>query len=134
MNNEELVGLFQRINKMSNCFDRELELRKAKKVYKKSDFYKQTHYSIYKAFTLFNLNAFNTVSAFLNSSMIQSLLRGNKTAFVVELEQLLDGFDYTKLDAMFKYFSDNLTALVGENGQLKIDLQELIEGVIPINK
>lgn len=131
MNNEQLVELFQRINKTSNCFDRELQLRKAKKEYKKSDFYKQTHYSIHKAFLLFNANALNTISAFLNSSMVQSLLRGNKTAFVVELEHLIDGFDYTKLDAIFKYLSDQFTNLISENGQLKIDLQQLIEGAIP---
>ena len=131
MNNEQLVELFQRINKNTNCFDREIALKKAKKQYKKSNFYKQTHYPIQKAFLLFNMNGFNTLMAFLNSPMLQSLMRGNKVAFVVELEQLLDGFDYTKIDKIFEYLSKHLSSLVLENKELKIDLQQLIEGALP---
>ena len=117
MNNAELVTLFTTINKTTNCFDRELKLRQARKEYKKSDFYKNTHYSIHRAYYLFNLNWLNTLSAFVNSPAFEALARGNKAVFAAEIEQLLTSFDYSKLDGIFEYLAQHFEKLVSDNGE-----------------
>ena len=130
MTNEQLVELFQRINKTTNCFDREIQLKKATKEYKKSEFYKQTHYSIRRAFNLYTMNGLNTLTALLNSSLLQNMMRGNKAALAVEFEELLDHFDTTKLDRIFEYLSKHFSDLALGNEELQVNLQQLLEGVL----
>lgn len=53
MNNEKLFEMFIKIAAVTNSFDRYIQLQQAKKQYKKSDFYKQTHLSFMKAYEWF---------------------------------------------------------------------------------
>lgn len=126
MNNEQLFQLFQSIDKHTNCFDRAIALKKAKKEYKRSDFYKQTHYSIQVAYKIYNANAINTISAFLNSRVVQCLSRGNYAALQVELEEFIGGIDLTKLDYILDYIGMKLDSLVENKDQVQNKLEEML--------
>lgn len=127
MNNQELMQLFQSINKIDNCFERELALKNANKKYKKSQFYKQTHYSIRAAYGVFCANALNSVVAFVNTRWVQQFFRGNYAALQVELEHFIQGFDFTKLDGLFTYLEDKLNSLSVDNANLKIDFDKVVK-------
>ena len=127
MNNQELVQLFQDINKIDNCFERELALKQSIKRYKKSDFYKQTHYSIHRAYSLYGSNILNSAMSFINLRWVQQLCRGNYAALQVELEHFIQNFDFTKLDGLFTYLEDKLNSLAVDNTNLKIDFDKVIE-------
>lgn len=126
MNNEQLFQLFQAIDQNTNCFDRALALKKAKKQYRKSEFYKQTHYSIYTAYKIYCNNAVNTISAFLNSRVVQQLSRGNYAALQVELEDFIAGFDMTKLDNILDYIGMKLNDLALNNDDAQNTLKEML--------
>lgn len=53
MNNLQLKELFDSILSLPTSFDRILKLQQIKKQYRASDFFKQTHMPIYKAYELF---------------------------------------------------------------------------------
>ena len=53
MNNDKLLLQFKTIAKIGNPFDVVLALKRMNKEYKKSEFYKQTHLNIYKAYEIF---------------------------------------------------------------------------------
>ena len=127
MNNKELFSFFQEIDKAGNCFDKEIALRKADKEYRKSDFFKQTRYSIHNAYNVYSLNALSSVVAFINSRPVQNLLKGDYAAIQVELENLIEGIDYTKLDGFFAYLEEKIQYLLKDNDKLKIDLENLIK-------
>ena len=127
MNNEQLFQLFQSIDKNANCFDRTVALKKAKKQYKKSEFYKQTHYPIQVAYKIYCGNALNTLSALLNSRVIQSLSRGNYAALQVELEDFISGFDLTKLDYILDYVGMKLDSFAGDKDAMQNKLEEMLK-------
>lgn len=127
MNNQELVTLFRQINKLDNCFDREIALKQAKKQYKKSQFYKQTHYSIYRAYTIFSLNGINTLSALLNSQIVSDLARGNIAGLQAGIEQFVETFDLEVFNNLFTKIADKLTSMQGDTESLKNDLQNIMK-------
>jgi hypothetical protein len=127
MNNKELMKLFQSISKSGNCFDRELAMRKAKKEYKKSEFYKQTHMSMAKAYLLYLMNPADALITLLNSHVVQELCHGNIAALLVELEDFLENFDYTKLDGLFAYIEEKINTLNIDSSNLQIILDKAVK-------
>ena len=80
MTNFELELEFEQIFKNDDCFDAFLALKALKKKYKKSDFYKQTHLSLNKAYSLYikqkTLNILNFINKFTSINDVGELLTG----------------------------------------------------------
>lgn len=127
MNNKELFSFFQEIDKMGNCFDKELALRAKDREYRKSDFFKKTRYSIQNAYKIYSFNAIGSIISFINSRPIQNLLKGDYAAIQVEIEHLIEGIDYTKLDGFFAYLEEKITFLLKDNDKLKLELDKIIK-------
>lgn len=119
MNNQELLQLFKDINKYSNCFDRELALKKMKKQYKKSQFYKQTRYSIHKAYILFCANGFNTLSALLNSTIVSDLVRSDTADLQARLETFIEGIDLSVFDSLLDKIGEKIMGMELNTDQLQ---------------
>ena len=126
MNNTELLELFRAIDNEDNCFDRELALRKIKKLYKKSEFYKQTRYSLHRAYLLYSLGAFNNITKLLNSEFITQLCHGDMQYLQAKFEDFIDGIDAEKIEKIFHKIATEL-----ENfAMLDTNMQNTLEGVI----
>lgn len=66
MTNFELELEFEKVFNTLDCFDSYIKLKQLKKIYKKSDFYKQTHLPINKAYQLYlKNNIINIMKFFL---------------------------------------------------------------------
>lgn len=126
MNNTELFELFRSISKESNCFDREIALKKLKKQYKKSYFYKQTKYSLHKAYIIYCLGAFSNITTLLNSELVTQICHGDMQYLQAKFEEFLDGVDVSKIEDIINKFSSQVESLVLNNG----GLQKELEGVI----
>lgn len=127
MNNNELVSLFKEIDTNDNCFDRALALKNATKQYKKSDFYKQTKMSIYKAYKIYQLNSTYVVAALLNNPIVTSLARGDTLLLRLEIENLMADFDTTKLDNIFNYIEEKIDNLEIDTTKIGVELQGLVK-------
>ena len=108
MNNTELIYLFQTISKAENCFDETIALKKITKEYKKSGFYKETHIPINKAYLIFKLRGLNNIANLLGNPIFTNICNGNIDLLRVELEDFIASFDFTKLDGLFNYLTDQL--------------------------
>lgn len=115
MTNQELAQEFLRISNIENAFDRVIELKKFKKYYKKSDFYKQTHFSIDKAFSIFsNVNVVDFIHQ-LNYLLTEENLSIfiNKQIAEIHFEDILNkllySVDYEQLGRMLQKFIPEAT-------------------------
>ena len=127
MNNNELLMLFKEIDKNDNCFDRAIALKKAKKQYRKSDFYKQMHYPITWAYKLYRSRNLDILCEIANNKVFADLLKGDFSSLQIELENMVDNFDYTVVENFIKYLSEKLTNIVQENELLDTDLGNKIK-------
>ena len=127
MNNQELFNLFQSIQKQSNCFDRAIALKNAKKAYKKSNFYKTTHYPITKAYSIFMFNSIEVLIKILNSDIINELSSGNFVALQKRLEVFIEDFDVSVLDDIFDYITNKINNLEIDNSNLQIKLDNIVQ-------
>ena len=128
MTNQELVQLFREINKHENCFDREIALKQAKKRYKKSQFYKQTHYSIQRAYLIFNFNGLHTLSTLLNSKTFNDLARGDIASLQAGIETFIETFDMTAFNNVFASIGEKLSSMSGDATELTATLQNILQG------
>lgn len=111
MNNKELMEFFEQIAQNSNCFDRELMLRKANKEYKKSEFFKKTWMPIGKAFMLYQANAFNSLGRLINNTAVSALLSGDTFVMRTALEKFFAEFDTSSLDGIAEYLINQFESL-----------------------
>ena len=97
MNNQELFNWFRNLSKQ-NTFDVELALKnKANiKLYKQSLFYKQTKYSIKKAYGLYLTTPLSTMINFVNTDLFIELSKGNYFYAIGLAQDLVESFDVTK--------------------------------------
>jgi hypothetical protein len=127
MNNKELITLFREINKLDNCFDREIALKKANKQYKKSVFYKSTHYSIRQAYQIFNFNSLNSLFSLLNSKTFTDLARGDIASLQASIETFIETFDMSVFDHIFAAINEKLSAMQGDTNILQSDLKNIMQ-------
>lgn len=94
MNNTELYDKFYRIS-LLNVFDAVIELKKFKKEYKKSDFYKATKISLLKAYDIFNKSILNELSSLIRELSDSSRLSSKLTEVLndIDSETIQDLFD-----------------------------------------
>ena len=78
MTNFELELAFEQVFKNDDCFDAFLALKALKKQYKKTDFYKQTHMPLNKAYSLYirqkGLNILRFIGQFTSVSEVGELI------------------------------------------------------------
>lgn len=127
MDNIVLFEKFKEIGKISNCFDRELALKAFNKEYKKSQFYKQTHYSVHKAYYLVISNVFNSISMFMQSDLMLALTHGDYGKILSIAESTFEEFDYTCLDNFFEYLTKGFETLLNDNNINQDTLQQLAD-------
>ena len=125
MDNIVLFEKFKEIGKISNCFDRELALKAFKKEYKKSQFYKKTHYSVNKAYYLVMSNVLSNISIGLQSDFMLALTSGNYGKILSIIESTIEEFDYTCLDNFFEYLQKGFEELITDNNLSQETLNEL---------
>lgn len=94
MNNIELYDKFYKIS-LLNVFDAVIELKKFKKEYKKSDFYKATKISLLKAYDIFNKSILNELSSLIRELSDSSRLSSKLTEVLndIDSETIQDLFD-----------------------------------------
>lgn len=94
MNNIELYDKFYKIS-LLNVFDAVIELKKFKKEYKKSDFYKATKISLLKAYDIFNKSVLNELSSLIRELSDSSRLSSKLTEVLndIDSETIQDLFD-----------------------------------------
>lgn len=128
MNNQELFNWFRNLSKQ-NTFDVELALKnKANiKLYKQSLFYKQTKYSIKKAYGLYLTTPLSTMINFVNTDLFIELSKGNYFYAIGLAQDLVESFDVTKLDRIIDYLTNKLTNIDFNNlsNQLNDAIKEL---------
>ncbi len=126
MNNEELFEWFRTIA-VGNSFDIALVLRDKQNIkkYKTSDFYKKTHYSFRKAYTIYNSNSVKALTDFANSKLIKELAQGHYSYLLVLLEDLINEMDFTAFDDLLNYISDRLLSI--DTDKLQAQLQQTIK-------
>jgi hypothetical protein len=125
MNNTELMDFFIDIDKIDNCFDKQIALKKANKLYKRSEYYKQTKHSINHAYIVFKTRGLDTISSFLTNPTIRHLLKGNIDLLRMDVEEFVGGFDFTKFDGMFAYLIEKADNLKSET--LKNELTTIMK-------
>lgn len=126
MNNLELERHFQEIAAKANVFDRRIALKKFKKEYKKSEFFRITRIPVYRAFTFYQANK---VSAALldvqnifdidnAADKINELLENIDLSLAVN--KLLTLLDYDKIQEFLdKTNHDDTEELAKLTGELK---------------
>ena len=119
MNTETLFNWFRDISQGKNSLEIFEELTKNKKEYKSSDFYKNTHLSIYKAYEIYIKNTENTIVQLINGEIVQDLLKGKTSSLALLLEQLMDQIDFEKIDNIIDKAADRLYGIAENNTALK---------------
>lgn len=119
MNTETLFNWFRDISQGKNSLEIFEELTKNKKEYKNSDFYKNTHLSIYKAYEIYVKNTENTIVQLVNGEIVQDLLKGKTSSLALLLEQLMDQIDFEKIDNIIDRAADRLYGIAENNTALK---------------
>ena len=119
MNTETLFNWFRDISQGKNSLEIFEELTKNKKEYKSSDFYKNTHLSIYKAYEIYIKNTENTIVQLVNGEIVQDLLKGKTSSLALLLEQLMDQIDFEKIDNIIDRAADRLYGIAENNTALK---------------
>ncbi len=121
MTNTQLLELFKTIAEVDNCFDREIMLKKAKKQYKKSYFYRETKMNIHRAYAVFTLSGLSKIAAILSSPILSAFAKGDVKAIIEQIEEGIKNFDKASLDGIIAYVNDNFStdleaarALIGE--------------------
>ena len=127
MNNSELFELFRTIDAQKNCFDRFLMLKKYRKEYRTSDFYKQTRCSIFKAYKIYQTNALHAITAFINGPVVASLLHGDLIPLQLAAYNFFDSFDMEHLDKIFAYFENKLNEIQIDSMSMGTELRELMK-------
>lgn len=99
MNNIELELKFKEILSKSNTLDSMIELKKIKKEYKKSDFYKETKLPINKAFKLYN--------SIKVAAIIEKIKYYTVTTNIIdELNFILENIDEEQINAILNKLSN----------------------------
>ena len=119
MNTETLFNWFRDISQGKNSLEIFEELTKNKKEYKSSDFYKNTHLSIYKAYEIYIKNTENTIVQLINGEIVQDLLKGKTSSLALLLEQLMGQIDFEKIDNIIDMAADRLYGIAENNTALK---------------
>ena len=119
MNTETLFNWFRDISQGKNSLEIFEELTKNKKEYKSSDFYKNTHLSIYKAYEIYIKNTENTIVQLINGEIVQDLLKGKTSSLALFLEQLMGQIDFEKIDNIIDRAADRLYDIAENNTALK---------------
>lgn len=118
MNNIQLSQEFDKITKLDNSLNIVCALSKLKKQYKKSDFFKQTHLSINRAYMIYLSDGLIALYKFLHSPVFKALGSGKAEELSDLVETYLSEFDYTKLDGLFDYLTAKFENLNLDNSQL----------------
>lgn len=137
MNNKELIELFTTIrDKAENCLDLAIELKRARKAYLKSEFYRETRMSIDEAYKLYCMDALHGLIKFISRRSILEALKGNTDLLRDELEIFFDNLDYHALDGMFAYLEEKLSEidLTSLQGDLSEMMQEFKSSIILTGK
>lgn len=112
MTNFELQLEFEKIFKLSNCFDAYIQLKQLNKLYKKSEFYKQTRLSIKRAYNLFIQDKIKQIITFLhlirNPEQVGDLI----TEYIDNIDSETIGGLIDKISSMLDI--NNLKQLQGE--------------------
>jgi hypothetical protein len=119
MNNHDLYLKFIEIASY-NPFDAYVELKKFKKDYKKSEFYKETRLRIDKAYKMF-LGA-------MPGQLLAKIKEFTDTeSLVTKIEDLINGIDEDAINGLFEKLSNvfNIDKLQDEKGDLKILLNQI---------
>ena len=113
MTNNELMLKFQEIA-MLNVFDAHCALKDMKKEYKKSEFYKRTHYSLNKAYKLFISGLFAHLYFKLQELTDVDMIG-------IKITQILENIDMNSIENLFNNIVEkfNLNNLEQEKGELK---------------
>lgn len=127
MENKELLSLFTEIDKLDNGFDRHLALRDKRKEYKKSDFYKRTKMSIFRAYRIYQADGLSNLLAFINSPVIRTLIKGDTFLLRLNVENFLADFDLDKIDRVIDHILNRFDELELDTSNITTELQKLIK-------
>lgn len=126
MNNQELMEFFQTVNNNNNCFDCVVALKKIKKQYHKSEFFKQTHMPLKQAYKIFQYNGILKLCQFLNSPMIQTVLSGDSLLLRLYVQNFLADFDTSALEPIFNFIENKINNFdLVDNADL-MDLKNIV--------
>ena len=126
MNNEQLFELFQKIDESTNCFDRAIALKQAKKQYRKSDFYKQTLMPIHKAYEMYQIRGVLDLCALLNTPTVRTFISGDTLLMRLKVQNFFAEFDTSVLEPIFEYVLEKLNDVATISGEDIIELKNVV--------